>query len=114
RAGGWYAIVLGSEGRMNDALEWAERIVAEAEAADDPEALGDGYFVIGWAYGELGKEGGLDFMQRSLEAYKRSGNRARQADVLSTLGVLCQWVGQWDEALSYYERGRNEALKIGD
>src|SRR4030095_10904869 len=41
-------------------------------------------------------------------------NRARQADVLSTLGVLCQWVGQWDEALSYYERGRNEALKIGD
>jgi tetratricopeptide (TPR) repeat protein len=115
RAGGWYAIVLGTEGRMNDALEWAARTVAEAEAADDPEALGDAYFVMGWAYGELGKEGGgLEFMQRSLEAYKRSGNRARQADTLSSLGAVCHWAGRWDEALSYWERGRDEAMKIGD
>jgi class 3 adenylate cyclase/tetratricopeptide (TPR) repeat protein len=114
RADGWYAIVLGTEGRMNDALEWAERTVAEAEAADDPEALADGYFVMGWAYGELGKDGGVTFMQRSLEAYRRAGNLARQADVLTTLGVVCQWAGRWDEGLSYYERGREESLKIGD
>ena len=50
----------------------------------------------------------------SLEAYQRSGNLARQADVLSTLGVLCQWEGRWDEALSYYERGRKESLKVGE
>ena len=113
RSGAWYAIVLQTEGRTAEALEWAERTVAEAEAADDPHALADAYFVMGWAYGELGREGALPLMQKSLDAYNRAGNLARQADVLSSLGVVCQWAGQWDEALSYYERGRQEALKIG-
>ena len=53
----WYAIVLQAEGRSNDAIRWAERAIGEAEAIDDPEALGAGYFVMGWAYGDLGKEG---------------------------------------------------------
>jgi tetratricopeptide (TPR) repeat protein len=26
---------------------------------------------------------------------------------------VCQWAGRWDEALSYYEQGRKEAMKIG-
>jgi len=114
QAGAWYAILLQYEGKTNEALDWAERVVAEAEAADDANALGDAYFVIGWAHGELGKEGGFPFMQRSLEAYQRSGNRGRQADVLSTLGVVCQWEGRWDDALTYYEQGRNESVKVGD
>jgi len=33
---------------------------------------------------------------------------------LSTLGVVCQWEGRWDEALAYYEQGRNESVKVGD
>jgi tetratricopeptide (TPR) repeat protein len=32
---------------------------------------------------------------------------------LSDLGVACQWEGDWDEALSYYARGREAALAIG-
>ena len=68
-----------AKGETTDALDWAERTVAEAEAADDPEALGDAYFVMGWAYGELGKEGAQPLMQRSLEAYQRAGNLVRQA-----------------------------------
>ncbi len=67
----------------------------------------DAYFVMGWAYGELGKEGAQPLMERSLEAYQRAGNLVRQAGVLSNLGVVCQWEGRWDEALSYYERGRD-------
>ena len=114
RSGAWCAMVLQFEGRTTDALEWAERTAAEAAAADEPAALADAYYVMGWAYGELGKEGGLALMQRSLEAYQRSGNLVMQEGVLSSLGVLCQWAGQWDEAMSYYERSRVEALKIGD
>jgi class 3 adenylate cyclase/tetratricopeptide (TPR) repeat protein len=114
RAGAWYAILLQYEGRSAEALDWAERIVTEAQAIDDAEALADAYFVIGWAYGELGKEGGTAFMQRSLEAYQRSGNLNRQADMLLSLGASYYWEGRWDEALSYWERGRQDALKIGD
>jgi predicted ATPase/class 3 adenylate cyclase len=113
RAGAWYAIVLRREGRTAEALEWAERAVAEAESADDPEALADAYSVMGLAHGELGKDGGLQLLQRSLEAYRRAGNQVRQAALLSDLGIVCQWQGRWDEALSYYERAGQENLKVG-
>ena len=114
RAGAWYAKMLQYSGRTSEALEWAERVVAEAEALDDADALGSGYFVMGWAYGELGKEGALPLIERALEAHKRAGNLVSQAAALATLGVLQQWAGRWDEALSYYQQGREVALKIGN
>jgi tetratricopeptide (TPR) repeat protein len=113
RSSARYAMVLQVEGRTSEALDWAERAVAEAQAADDDEALADASVVVGWAYGELGRPGAQALMQRSLEAYQRAGNRVREAGLLSDLGVVCQWEGQWDEALAYYERGRDAALKIG-
>jgi tetratricopeptide (TPR) repeat protein len=114
RAAAWYATVLQAEGKTVDALDWAERTIAEAEPLGDAEALGDAYFVKGWAFGEMAKEGALELMQRSLEEHRRAGNLVRQAGVLMSLGVVCQWEGRWDEALSYYERGRGDSLKIGD
>jgi len=114
RAAAWYATVLQAEGRTTDALEWADRTLEEATAVDDAEALGDAYFVKGWACGELAKEGALALMEQSLEAYRRSGNLVRQAGVLMSLGVVCQWEGRWDDAMSYYVRGREESIKIGD
>ena len=113
RIGAWYATVLQAEGRTHEALEAAERAAGESEAAGDAEALADAYFVMGWANGELGRESAFALMQRSLEAYERAGNLVRQAGVLSSLGVVCQWEGRWDEALSYYERGRDAAVKLG-
>jgi len=114
RLSAWYASVLQREGRTNDALRRAKRAVAAAESADDPEALGGAYFVMAWAYTMLGKEGAQPLLQRSLESYRRSGNLARQAGLLTDLGVVSQMEGRWDEALSYYERGRDESLKIGN
>jgi tetratricopeptide (TPR) repeat protein len=75
----------------NEAIDYAERTAAEAEAADDPQALADAYFVMGLGYGELGKEGAIQLLQRSLEAYQRAGNPVRQAALLSDLGVVCPW-----------------------
>jgi len=114
RASGRQATILQVQGKTADALVWGERAVAEAEAADDPEALGDACVVIGWAYGELGKDGAQEMMKRSLDAYERAGNRVRHASLLSDLGVICQWEGHWDEALSYYQQGREASLKIGN
>jgi len=114
RASAWYAKILFYEGRAKDALECAERTAAEAESVDDPEALGDAYFVMGWSYGELGKPGGQPILERALASHQRSGNLVSQAAVLQTLGVVCQWEGRWDEAQAYYERGREMAAKIGN
>jgi predicted ATPase/class 3 adenylate cyclase len=114
RVAAWHAMLLQFEGRTVEALESAERAVADVEAANDSEAFGDIYLVIGWAYAELRREGAEGYWQRSLEAYERAGHLRKQAQALSNLGVLCQWEGRWDEALSYYERGRDAAVKIGN
>lgn len=113
RANAWYANVLQAAGRTSDAMRAAERAIREAESTGDQEALGASCFVMGWAYGELGKAGAEPFLQRALEAYCKSGNALRQAALLSNLGVVCQWEGRWDEALSYYERARNDFEKLG-
>jgi class 3 adenylate cyclase/tetratricopeptide (TPR) repeat protein len=113
RAGAWYAMLLQWEGRKNEAIEYAERTAAEAEAVDDPQAIADAYFVMGLGYGELGMQGASPLLQRSLEAYQRAGNPVRQAALLSDLGAVCAWEGRWDEALSYYDRARQESLKVG-
>jgi class 3 adenylate cyclase/tetratricopeptide (TPR) repeat protein len=113
RACAWQATVLQSAGRTDEALACAQQAAAEAEAADDPEALGEAYFVLGWAHGELGTDGAEALMQQSLDAYRRAGNLVRQASLLSDLGVLCQLPCRWDEALSYYERARVAATRIG-
>ncbi len=113
RSSAWNAMLLQAEGRTNEALEWAERTLSEAKAAGEQEALGDAYFVLGWAKGELGEDEGIRLLQRALEAHQRAGNLVRQVIVLSTLGVVCQWQGRWDDAASYYEQSRNAALKIG-
>jgi tetratricopeptide (TPR) repeat protein len=114
RSSSWYATVLQAQGRNADAIRWADKAIAEAEAVDDPDALGAGYFVKGWAYAALGKEGWEPLVQRSLAAYQRSGDRVKQAVILSNVGVVCQGEGRWDEAMDYYERSREACLKIGD
>jgi class 3 adenylate cyclase/tetratricopeptide (TPR) repeat protein len=114
RAIAWYATVLQAEGKNATAIRWAQRAIAEAESLDDPDALGAGYFVMGWAYAALGKPGWEPLVERSLTAYQRSGDRVKQAVILSNVGVVCQGEGRWDEAMDYYERGRDASLKIGD
>jgi len=111
---GWQATVLMTQGNTEAAVEWAKRAVEEAEALDDANALGAAYFVRGWVASETGEGNTEDLWQQSLLAYQCAGNRARQAGLLANLGVAYQWEGRWDEALSHYERGREESLKIGN
>ncbi|MBK6396612.1 MAG: tetratricopeptide repeat protein [Betaproteobacteria bacterium] len=110
----WYATVLQAQGRSDEALQWAERATREAEDVDDPEQLGNAYGVMAWATGALGKEGAEALMLKALEAFRRSGNRVRQGLILSNVGGVCYWEGRWDDAMTYYERGRDESLKVGN
>jgi tetratricopeptide (TPR) repeat protein len=110
----WCAQLYHYEGRNSEAIEWAERGVAEAETADDKNWLGEAYYVMAAAYAQLAREGAQALMQRSLEAFQQAGNFAREAGVVLNLGAVCQWEGRWDEALSFYERGREANLKVGN
>ena len=44
---------------------------------------------------------------------RRAGNRRRQAALLMNLGVAWGWQGRWDDALSCFQRSREESEKIG-
>jgi len=114
RSTAWYATVLQAAGRNTAAIRVAQEAIAQAEAVDDPDALGAGCFVAGWAYAALGRQGWEPLVQRSLDAYQRSGDRVKQAVILANVGVVCQSEGRWDEALDYYERGRDACAAIGD
>ncbi len=114
RTSAWHATVLQLQGKTGDAVRWAEQALAEAKSVDDPEALGGAYVVLGWASGVQGKDGAEAYWRLALEAFQRSGNLVRQPALLTNLGLACQWEGRWDEALAYYERGRDENIKIGN
>ncbi|HKE40211.1 MAG TPA: adenylate/guanylate cyclase domain-containing protein [Casimicrobiaceae bacterium] len=114
RASAWQATLLQLEGRWTEAFEAAEQAATEAEAAGDPDSAGQAYFVMGRVSGELKKPEAVPLMQRSLEAFERAGNVVKQSEQLGNLGTMCHWEGRWDEALAYWERGRQAALKVGN
>jgi len=113
RIDGWYASVLQMQGRTREAVRRARQTIVEAEAAGDDEALGIAYLLLGTVCGIEGTDGAEAYYRSSLEAFERAGNLARQPPLLTNIGLACQWNGRWDEALEYYERGRDGNLKIG-
>jgi tetratricopeptide (TPR) repeat protein len=109
----WQATLLQSQGNTAEAMKLAEKAAQQGEELDDPVVTAQAYLVLGWGYGVLGKEGGEAMMLKSLEADQRSGNRQRQAQTLGNLGSICYWDGRFDDAMSYFERAREEFIKIG-
>jgi tetratricopeptide (TPR) repeat protein len=69
--------------------------------------------VMGWATSALGKEGSEALLQKSLEGHHRAGNRVNYGTILMNLGSACYWEGRLDDAMSYYERARDELGKVG-
>jgi class 3 adenylate cyclase/tetratricopeptide (TPR) repeat protein len=113
RLAAWCGMLLQYEGRTKEALKWAECAMAEGAAADNANVLGEAYCVMGWAYRDLGRDGALVAMRRSLEEYQRAGNLVAGASALSNVGAVCEEQGRWDDALSYFQRSREANLKIG-
>jgi class 3 adenylate cyclase/tetratricopeptide (TPR) repeat protein len=109
----WYATVLQAEGRTKDALVWCERAIADAERADDQEALAQAYNVLGWVDTMMGGTTGERYLQKALEIYERLGDLAQQAKIQGNLGAVAYFAGRWDEAVQFWERGREAHLTVG-
>ena len=108
----WYATVLQAEGRTTDALPWCERAVAEAEAAGDQEALAQAYNVLEWVDIMMGHSDGRH-LRKALAIYEELGDLAGQAKILTNLGAGAYFSGQWDEAIEFWERGREAYETVG-
>ena len=114
RLAGLYAAALAWEGKYKGCIRWCRDIVADAEAAGDEAALAHAYYLLDWAYTDLGSPESSRYRALALPIYERLGDRIGQANVLNNLGVDAYYEGRWDEALEYYERSRQARDEAGD
>jgi class 3 adenylate cyclase/tetratricopeptide (TPR) repeat protein len=110
----WYAAVRQGQGRNSEAIRWCREAIEQAESSEEWDALAHAYFILDWAYVDLGRYAEATNSLLALEIYERLGNLGRQATIWNNLGAFAYWGGRWDEALKLYEQGRQARLRLGD
>jgi tetratricopeptide (TPR) repeat protein len=83
-------------------------------AAGDQEALAQAYYLLDWAYVDLGEPEKASYSEQALAIYRELGDLWRQAVVLNNMGAFAYWEGRWESALELYERAREAWRKTGD
>lgn len=102
------------QGRYHAALPLLKQAVEGATQYGDEATLAHAYYLLDWAYTDLGSEEALRYRELSLPIYERLGNLGRQGVVCSNLGIDAYFEGRWDEAVALYEKGRDASNRAGD
>ncbi len=110
----WQAVMRQSQGRHREAVRWCERAIALAEGADDQQALAHAYYVLDWAYMDLGRPQMAIYSERALAIYEALDDLPGQAVVYNNLGAWAYYQGNWSEALAFYDKGREARERTGD
>jgi tetratricopeptide (TPR) repeat protein len=109
-----YAFCRVSQGRYADARRWAERGLAEAEAANELLAQAQAHLVLNavevWSGGPEGEEHG----KTALRIYEQLGDLSGQAHILNVLGLRRMVEGRWPEALAMFAQAAESFRRIGD
>lgn len=110
----WYAFCRVSQGRYADARQWAERGLAEAEAAHELLAQAQAHVVLSgvemWSGGAKGEEHG----ETALSIYEQLGDLSGQAHMLNNLGARRFVEGRWPEALEMFAQAADAFRRVGD
>ena len=110
----WYGRFCQEQGRHGRAIRWSNAAVAEAEAAEDKDALANALKVIDWAHMDLGTLDEPDNWRRALVLFGDIGDLANQSTLLNGLGMHAYFQGRWVEALDYYRQSREMASRAGN
>jgi tetratricopeptide (TPR) repeat protein len=110
----WYALALQHQRRPSEAVEWCERVIAEAEGTDAEDAVAQAYFTLDWAHVMLGEREKAVNLGRAAEIYERLGQLDRLAWVLNNQGALAYMDGDWDDAVGRFERALATFRRVGD
>ena len=109
-----YAFCRLSQGRYADARRWAERGLAEAEAANELLAQAQAHLVLNalevWSGGAKGEVHG----ETALRIYEQLGDLSGQAHMLNALGVRRLVEGRWPEALHMFAQAAESHRRVGD
>jgi len=110
----WYGRFCQEEGRHARAIKWCRAAVAEAERADEKEALANALWVLDWAQMDLGKLEEPANWRRALALFEELGDLHGQATALNSLGIFAYFRGEWDQALDLYLRAQQKARRSGN
>ncbi len=109
-----YAYCRFSQGRIDEALRWAEVARRAADDAADEDALAQAHEMLNAIYAGSGREEPVPYGALALQAYTDLGNLPRQGHCLNNLAVQAFTAGQWDVALTSYRRATDLFRRIGD
>ena len=101
------------QGRMDEALQWAELAAAHAEASGSRKSLAHAYYLLDLICTTLGRPN-EDYRQRALPIYRETGDLVGQASVLNNLGIGAYFEGRWGEALDFYRESGEVSRRAGD
>jgi class 3 adenylate cyclase/tetratricopeptide (TPR) repeat protein len=109
-----YAFSRFSQGRVDDALHWADIAAREAEDAVDKDALAQAYELLNAVYAGSGRDEPLPYGRLALQAYTELKNLPRQGHCLNNLAVQAFTAGRWNEALANYRQATDAHRRVGD
>jgi class 3 adenylate cyclase/tetratricopeptide (TPR) repeat protein len=109
-----YAFCRVQQGRYADARRWAERGLAEAEAAHELRAQAQAHRVLhaveGWSGGPSAEEHG----EMALRIFEQLGDLTEQAHMLNNLAGHRFYAGHWSDALLMFARAGETFRRLGD
>ncbi len=108
------AETLWNQGRARKAIELAEAAVADAERADDLHALAIAYIALDGSYQMVGEPEKAVYERKAVEIWSRLGQMRSLGISELNLGVQAYADGDWDEAIDWYSRAREDCLRAGD
>ncbi|HEX2895414.1 MAG TPA: adenylate/guanylate cyclase domain-containing protein [Marmoricola sp.] len=102
------------QGRLDDALRWAELAARYAEDSLDKSTLAAAYEVLNHIYAGSGREEPLPYGRLALQAYTELGDLRHQGWCLNNLAAQDVTAGRWDASLTDFERAAELFRRIGD
>jgi class 3 adenylate cyclase/tetratricopeptide (TPR) repeat protein len=109
-----YASVRKDQRRSGEVVRWSIAAIGHAELSGDKAALANAYSLLEAALVNLGEWEKAVYADRALALYEELGDLWGQGVVFNNLGARAYYEGRWDEAVRFYERGRDAWERIGD
>ena len=109
-----YAFCRLYQGRYADARRWAERGLAEAEAADELKAQAKAHQVLQAVAVDSGGPNAEQHGETALRIFEQLGDLTEQAHMLNNLAVHRLAEGRWPDALLMFTRAAETYRRLGD
>ncbi len=102
------------QARYDESIDHALRAIELAEQVGDLRAVAHASYIVGTAHDDLGKPGGVAYLERAVSLYEELGDDRGLSSALNNLGIHYYTRGDWDLSVELYRRSREADIRAGD